>query len=65
MPNVPKSKDLETGTQYPSYSDIESGSSVQKVMSIVRKSVPKNDQLRVDLHRWPVQFGVCQVDISC
>ena len=37
MPNIFESENIETGTStcYPSYSDIESGSSVHKALSIV------------------------------
>ena len=65
MPNIPESEDLETFTSYPGYSNIESRSSVHKAMSIGHKSVPKIDHLRVNLYRWPVKFGICQVGFSC
>ena len=54
MPNIPEFQDLETGTKYPDYSDIESGSSVHKAKSIAYKIDSKINHLRVDLHRWPV-----------
>ena len=65
MHNIPESENIEIGTCYPSYSDIESGSSVHKVMSIVHENPPKIKHLRVELYRWPVKFGICQIDISC
>ena len=65
MPNISESKALEIVTRYPSYSGIQSGSSVLEAMSIDHKGVPNFEYVRVDWHRWPVILGICQVGISC
>ena len=65
MPNNPESEDLEIVISYPSYSDIEFGSSLLKATSIDYEGVPKFDHIRIDLHRWPVKFGIYQFGISC